>query len=113
MGPTDWVEEFEGAITVCDTAGSIVALNGSAQQMFAEDGGAALVGTNVLDCHPPAARATIERLLAERTSNVYLVEKRGERKLIYQAPWRVDGEFRGLLELSLDLPADLPVKVRD
>ena len=113
MGLTDWVQEFEGAVTVCDTAGLIVAMNRRAEQMFARDGGPALMGTNVLDCHPAQARATIERLLAERISNVYTVEKQGRRKLIYQAPWQVDGEFRGLLELSLDLPDELPVKVRD
>jgi PAS domain-containing protein len=112
MSLTDWVEEFEGAITICDEQGLIVALNNRACEMFAVDGGAALVGTSVLDCHPEPARVTIERLLAERATNVYTVEKRGQRKLIYQAPWFQGGEFCGLIELALDLPDQLPTKVR-
>lgn len=113
MSQTAWVDEFEGAITVCDTEGVIVALNRSAEQMFAEDGGAALVGRSLFDCHPEHANVTIRRLLVERTSNAYTVEKQGKRKLIYQAPWYRDGQFAGLLELSLDLPAELRNIVRD
>lgn len=113
MSLTDWVREFEGAVTVADTEGVIVALNHRAEEMFAKDGGAALVGRSLFDCHPEHANETIRRLLAERASNAYTVEKRGERKLIYQAPWFRDGRFAGLLELSLDLPAKMPNIVRD
>ena len=35
------------------------------------------------------------------------------RKLIYQAPWYRDGVHAGLVELSLELPADMPHFVRD
>jgi hypothetical protein len=91
MSLTDWVEEFEGAITICD---------------------AALVGTNVLDCHPQHARGTIERLLETGERNVYTIVKRGVRKLIYQAPWFRGGERAGILELSVVLPEGMPEHVR-
>jgi len=113
MSLTDWVDEFEGAVTVCDAAGVIVALNRRAAAMFAEDGGTALIGKSVLDCHPEHARETIRRQLVERESNVYTVDKRGRRKLIYQAPWYRDGRYAGLLELSLDLPQQMRNFVRD
>lgn len=113
MDLTQWVDEFEGAVTVSDIEGTIVALNRRAAEMFAEDGGAALVGRSLFDCHPEHANETIRRLLHDRASNVYTVEKRGKRKLIYQAPWFRDGRFAGLLELTLDLPAEMRNIVRD
>jgi hypothetical protein len=113
MDLTGWVEEFEGAITIADTDGVIVALNRRASEVFAKDGGTALVGKNLFDCHPDHANDTIRRLLAERSSNVYTVEKHGQRKLIYQAPWFRDGRFAGLLELTLDLPPAMRNIVRD
>ncbi|MBW2275862.1 MAG: PAS domain-containing protein [Deltaproteobacteria bacterium] len=113
MDLTRWVDEFEGAVTVCDTEGVILALNRRAEQMFVQDGGAALIGKSLFDCHPEHANDTIRRLLADRSSNVYTVEKRGVRKLIYQAPWYRDGEFSGLLELTFDLPTEMRNIVRD
>jgi SpoVK/Ycf46/Vps4 family AAA+-type ATPase len=53
------------------------------------------------------------RLLASGQLNVYTIEKGGQKKLIYQAPWYVDGEYRGLVELALPLPDQLPHFVRD
>ena len=44
--------------------------------------------------------------------NVYTIEKHGIKKLIYQAPWYRDGEFAGLVELAIELPAELPHFVR-
>jgi hypothetical protein len=35
------------------------------------------------------------------------------RKLIYQAPWHENGEYRGLVEIALALPDALPHFVRD
>ncbi len=109
---SDWTTEFPGAITVCDTAGVIVALNDRAAQGFAADGGMALIGTNALDCHPPVARAAMEWLLATGERNVYTIEKHGVKKLIYQTPWYQDGVFAGLVELALELPEQMPHFVR-
>ena len=52
-----WVKEFDGAVTVCDREGVILEMNDRAAEVFAGDGGRALVGTNALDCHPERARA--------------------------------------------------------
>jgi PAS domain-containing protein len=108
-----WVEEFPGAVTVCDREGRILEMNRRAVEAFAADGGAALLGRNLLACHPEPARTKLAELLAGRRANVYTIERRGVRKLIYQSPWYDGGEYRGFVELSLVLPVDMPHFVRD
>jgi transcriptional regulator with PAS, ATPase and Fis domain len=103
-----WMKEFPGAITVCDRDGIIVEMNDKAAQTFETDGGMALLGHSVLDCHPEPARGKLRHLLETQSANVYTIEKHGVKKLIYQTPWFRDGEFAGLVELSLELPADIP-----
>jgi transcriptional regulator with PAS, ATPase and Fis domain len=109
----DWTKEFPGAITVCDSAGRIIAMNDRSAETFAADGGAGLIGTNVLDCHPEASRMKLRAMLESGRANVYTIEKRGKKKLIFQAPWFQDGKPAGLVELSLELPADMPHFNRD
>ena len=108
-----WIREFPAAVTVCDAAGIILDLNERAVETFARDGGAALIGRNVLDCHPEPSRSQLARMLAERTRHAYTIEKDGARKLIYQSPWFEAGEYRGFVELALPLPDSLPHFVRE
>ncbi len=112
MKPHDWVREFPAAVTVCDAAGIILEMNTRAMETFAHDGGADLIGRNVLDCHPEPSRSQLAAMLAGRTSNAYTIEKNGVRKLIYQSPWFEGGEYRGFVELSLVIPEALPHHVR-
>jgi uncharacterized protein YndB with AHSA1/START domain len=107
-----WVAEFPGAVTVCDRHGVIIAMNAKAADSFAGDGGLALVGSNVLDCHPEPSRTQVADLLASPRVNAYTIERRGVHKVIYQAPWFDAGAFAGLVELSLDVPAAMPHFVR-
>jgi transcriptional regulator with PAS, ATPase and Fis domain len=113
MKSSDWSKEFPGAITVCDTKGRITAMNDRSVQTFAEDGGAELIGTSVLDCHPEPSRTKLKGLLESGKTNVYTIEKRGRKKLIFQAPWYRDGTFAGFVELSLEIPRDMPHFNRD
>lgn len=46
-------------------------------------------------------------MLDSRRTNVYTIEKRGRKKLIYQTPWHRDGQHRGFIELSLELPEEM------
>jgi hypothetical protein len=108
-----WTEGFPGAITVCDLEGTILAMNNASAAVFAEDGGRALVGGSLYDCHPEPARTKLREMLETGRSNVYTIEKRGRRKLIYQAPWFRDGVRAGLVELALELPAELPHFIRE
>ena len=69
-------------------------------------------GRSLLPCHNERSRAIIRRLLDEGGRNVYTIEKRGVRKLIYQTVWREKGEVRGLVELSLEIPETMPHYIR-
>ena len=109
----DWVREFAGAVTVCDTEGRILEMNGKAEEVFAADGGAALVGKNVLDCHPEPARSKLAAMLREGRTNVYTITKNGKKKLIFQAPWFRGGAYAGFIELALEIPDPLPHFNRD
>jgi hypothetical protein len=113
MRPELWFREFPASVTVCDTDGVILDMNSAATSAFAREGGAALIGTNVLDCHPEPARSKLEELLRSAATNCYTIEKEGKRKLIFQAPWFEGGTYRGLIELSLPLPETIPHFVRD
>ncbi len=112
MTMPNWAKEFPGAITVCDKDGIILDMNDRAAQVFAADGGRALIGRNALDCHPEPARTKLRNLLESGKPNVYTIEKKDVRKLIYQAPWYENGEYRGFVELSLEIPEAMPHFVR-
>jgi hypothetical protein len=112
MQQYSWVRELPASITVCDAQGIITEMNDRSCASFADDGGAALIGTNVLACHPEPARSTLEHLLATGTSNCYTIEKHGKKKLIFQSPWFENGQYKGLVEISIPLPDPLPHFVR-
>jgi len=88
-------------------------MNAKSAANFMEEGGERLIGKKIFDCHPEPARAKFRKLLRRRLTNVYTVEKRGKRKLIYQAPWYKAGKYRGLVELSLEIPRHIPNFNRD
>lgn len=109
----DWVNEFPGAVTVCDRQGVILAMNRRAIENYQAEGGERLIGRNLLDCHPEPSRTKVAEMLASGGANVYTVQRQGVRKLVYQSPWTVDGRRRGLVEIVLELPAELPHFDRD
>jgi hypothetical protein len=109
MAEHQWVIEFPGTIEVCDTEGILLEMNDRAE---AQEGSRRLIGTNILDCHPEPARTKLQQLLASGQPNIYTIEKRGQKKLIYQAPWYIDGEYAGFVELSLPIPETMPHFIR-
>jgi hypothetical protein len=108
-----WLDGVEVAATVCDRDGVCVYMNEHAARAFAKDGGRALVGKSLLDCHPEPGRTRFLAQLATPAPNTYTIEKNGVRKLIHQQPWYKDGAFAGVVELAFALPAALPHFVRD
>jgi len=108
-----WVKEFPAAVTVSDAEGRIIEMNDRSLETFAGDGGAKLLGTNVLDCHPEPSRTQLAGMMKDRRTNVYTILKNGKKKLIYQAPWYEDGAYAGFVELSFEIPMDLPHFDRD
>lgn len=108
-----WVQEFPAGVTVCDPDGIILEMNVRAVKAFQDQGGEKLIGTNLLDCHPEPARTKTQRLLETKQTNVYTIEKGGVKKLIYQVPWFTDGRYAGFVELTLEIPAQMPHFIRD
>jgi transcriptional regulator with PAS, ATPase and Fis domain len=102
-----WAEGLPVAVTVTTADGTIVAMNARSRATFAADGGGALVGRSVFDCHPPQARLKTEALYVERRPNHYTIRKNGQRKIIHQVPWYADGEFGGFVEISIPIPDEM------
>jgi transcriptional regulator with PAS, ATPase and Fis domain len=113
MSVPEWVEGFPAAVTVCDAEGRLLEMNERSREAFAADGGAALLGTNVLDCHPEPSRTKLAGMMKDRRRNVYTIQKNGRKKLIYQAPWYKDGAYAGFVEISFEIPWDMPHFSRD
>ncbi|MBI4915245.1 MAG: diguanylate cyclase [Acidobacteria bacterium] len=103
-----WTDELRAAITVTDDEGTIIGLNARAIETFAADGGAALIGSSVFDCHPEPARTRTVELYERQQPNHYTIAKNGQRKMIHQMPWYRDGVFAGIVELSVPIPDELP-----
>lgn len=112
MLPLTWIDGVEAAIVVCDAQGLIIYMNHQAEINFADEGGTALLGRNLLDCHPEPSRSKLRELLEHQRENVYTIEKKGRKKLIWQKPWFQDGAFAGLVEFSLPVPWEMPHFVR-
>lgn len=108
----NWLKEFHGAVTVIDKRGKIIYMNDKAAKTFEKDGGAALVGCNVMECHPLESRRKIAAMLIEKNKNVYTIEKNGIKKIIHQSPWYENNEFAGIVELSLEIPFEMPHFIR-
>ncbi|MDQ7787432.1 MAG: PAS domain-containing protein [Thermodesulfovibrionales bacterium] len=113
MGGHKWIQEFSGAVTVCDPEGTVLEMNDEADRAFRKWGGKQLLGSNLLECHPEPACSKLRQLMEERRKNVYTIEKKGIRKLVYQAPWYVNGQYQGFVEIVIELPSSMPHFIRD
>jgi transcriptional regulator with PAS, ATPase and Fis domain len=112
MMECNWADEFTGAVTICNLNGNVVYMNNRAAELFQNYGGISLVGKSLLDCHPESARTRLLQLLESGESNVYTIEKNGVKKILHQTPWFKDGRRCGMIELSLEIPFDIPHYIR-
>jgi len=108
-----WVKEFPGTVTVCDKNGVVIGLNDAAVRGFAEQGGTKLIGSCIFDCHPEPARSKFMDLMKSRRQNIYTIQKDGRRKLVFQTPWYLEGEYAGYLDLTVEIPWEMPHFNRD
>jgi hypothetical protein len=113
MSDVKWIEGLPVAVTVTAADGTITEMNARSRETFAADGGGALVGRLVFDCHPEPARTKTEDLYARQAPNHYTVRKNGQRKMIHQLPWFEGGRFAGFVEISIPIPDELPHFDRD
>ena len=113
MGDNDWSKEFPIPVTLTDAEGNIIYMNDKSGEIFKDDGGRTLIGRNLKDCHNENSNRIIDSIMIDHEPNCYTIEKKGKKKLIYQAPYFKNGEFAGLAELSIELPPDMPHFNRD
>lgn len=102
-----WNDELDCAVTVCDTEGTVLYQNGRSREVNGD-----VRGKSLIPCHNERSRAIIRRLLDEGGRNAYTIEKKGVRKFIYQTVWRHGGKVCGLVEYSMEIPAEMPHYVR-
>lgn len=107
-----FIEFLDAAVIVCDTDCIITYLNQKAIHNYASEGGAGLIGKNLLDCHNERSRGIIRHILETGEKNVYTIEKKGIKKLIYQTPWFEDGVMKGIIEFSMEIPFGMEHFVR-
>jgi transcriptional regulator with PAS, ATPase and Fis domain len=108
----EWFEQLPCAVTVCDAKYTILYMNDRAAEVNEKDGGKSLLGKDMMSCHPPEAQEKLRRVMASGHPNVYTIEKKGVRKMIYQAHWKKRGRVAGLVEITFELPSDVPHFVR-
>ena len=106
----DWAKELNCAVTVCDTEGIIIYMNDKSKETFSSYGN--LVGKSLIPCHNENSKKMITRLLETGGTNVYTIDKKGQKKMIYQTVWKQNGKVAGLVELSIVLPDDMPHYIR-
>jgi hypothetical protein len=54
----------------------------------------------------------IAEIMQTGKPNAYSIEKKGKKKLIYQAPQIENGEVIGVVELAIEIPFDMPHHIR-
>ncbi len=109
----NWANELPFmAITISDKEGKIIEMNDRSAMTFQKSGGRELIGRELMDCHKEKAQSMIREMMESPKTNAYTIEKDGLKKLIYQTPWYIDGEFGGLAEFSIVLPNDMPHYIR-
>ena len=109
----EWIDKLNGNVIVSDASGKIIYMNEKAISNYEKDGGINLIGKDLLECHSEASRQKIMEIMTTGQKNVYTIEKRGRKKIIYQSPWFREGEFRGIIELSLEIPFEMAHYVRE
>lgn len=107
----NYFDEVNFAVTIGDKEGKIIEMNRRSKQVNQKED-EELTGSNVLDCHPEPARTKLKELMDTQSSNAYTIEKNGVKKLIYQTPWFENGEYKGLMELSIEIPFEMEHKIR-
>ena len=108
----EWIDKMDGNVIVSDARGKIIYMNEKAITHYEKNGGGSLIGKDLLECHGMDSRKKIMEIMTSGQKNVYTIEKRGIQKIIYQSPWFRDGEFRGIIELSLEIPVEMPHFIR-
>jgi sensor histidine kinase regulating citrate/malate metabolism len=108
----NWTKNFSAAITICNKEGVITYLNDQAAAMFANNGGYDLIGKNLSECHRQSSTEKMAEIMRSGKPHVYTTEKKGTKRLFYQAPHIENGEVLGIVDLAMEIPLDIPHHIR-
>ena len=98
------LEQDRCAVVLCDLEHTIIYMNPAAGERYAKNGGMALVGKSLLDCHSPKANEMIKKVAAwfgeSREHNlIYTFRNEKENKDVYMVALRdEDGKLIGYYE---------------
>jgi PAS domain-containing protein len=104
---------LRAAVTIADAAYRIVFMNDLAVEHYGSRGSAALIGTNLLDCHNAESQGQLYRMYARyRAGDLVPTRHREDEgngiwKSVLFIPVVVEGQFRGVAELQWHERADL------
>lgn len=112
MEQETWTKNIPIAITVADRDGKICFMNDKSISTFNNSGGDKLIGSDLSDCHSDSSNIKIQNIIDSNTPNCYTIDKNGKKKLIYQAPIFDNNIYAGIVEISIELPENMPHFVR-
>lgn len=98
------LDQDRAPVVLCGLNHTVLYMNPAAGERYARQGGMALVGTSLLDCHSPKANEMIERVVewfgADRRNNlIYTSRNDKENKDVYMVALRdEDGALIGYYE---------------
>jgi hypothetical protein len=104
---------LRAAVTITDENYLITFMNDRSMAYYADDGGAELIGKDVLNCHKAEHQAIIREAYGRYRAGDYTPTRYREKKedasamSIVHIPLVVDREFRGLAELIWSERSDL------
>ena len=61
MDPVTDLSMIPFPVTICDPEGILIYMNPAAETLFAKDGGRALLGTSLYECHAPELQELIQK----------------------------------------------------
>lgn len=101
--PAGWFEEVGFPVTVCDRTGIIIYMNQASIAEFEADGGKELLGKSLMDCHPEPARVKLAEMLEKQIPHTYISRADGKTYFVHETPWYENGEYKGLVEVSVEI----------
>lgn len=98
-----WSNEVDFPVTLCDKDGLIVGMNKKSIEFFKNEGGADLLGTSLISCHPEPSRTKLLDLLANPRANTYISQNDTTKMLVHETPWYIDGAYMGFVEILVTI----------
>lgn len=87
------IDQDRAAVVICNLKHEIVYMNPAAMENYSKWGGAGLVGKSLLNCHNPASKEAIEKVIAwfaesEKNNMIYTSHNEKQNKDVYMVALR-------------------------